>query len=211
MRLSRGGPGFARLAAPGRTCPTATAFVMWMRVPGQSGTGKRRVRKLPRVRAPGSAKRGGGFSRAGSATAFLEKCRVGDGRAGGNPFSTDFGSGCVHGGAPRARGLARGAPADGKLGRNSSLLLVIRSDHEGEGQALLVLVLALLVGVAGATDRVGPEKQDLSDPFIRVNLGGQGRRVTDLDGDLAAPLRFQGRYIDDYTATRICRFSDTNR
>ena len=46
-------------------------------------------------------------------------------------------------------------------------------------------------------------------PFVGVNLGGQRRRVADLDGDLAAPFRLQRRDVDDDAATGVRRFAQT--
>src|SRR5215207_9785731 len=81
---------------------------------------------------------------------------------------------------------------------------------EGKGQALLVLVLAALVGVAGAAHGVGAQEEDLGDALVGVDLGRQRRRVADLDGHLAAPLRLQGRYVDNYAATRVSAFPQTD-
>src|SRR5262249_58055967 len=83
-----------------------------------------------------------------------------------------------------ANGEATGA---GRAG----LVVAVRADDEWQGQALLVLVLALLVRVAGAADRLGAEEQDLGDALVGVDLRRQRRRVADLDRDLAPPLRLQ--------------------
>src|SRR5262249_28114148 len=66
---------------------------------------------------------------------------------------------------------------------------------ERQRQSLLVLVLALLVGVARLTRRVAAEEQDLGYPLPGVDLGRQGRRVADLDRDLPFPLRLQGGHV----------------
>src|SRR5215472_1632174 len=42
--------------------------------------------------------------------------------------------------------------------------------HKGQCQAFLVLVLAFLVGIAGAADRFGAEEQDLGDALAGVHL-----------------------------------------
>src|SRR5262249_60216992 len=103
-----------------------------------------------------------------------------------------MGSPCVVRGVT-CPGLGRsGATPKGSV---RSLLLMIRPDDEGQCQALLVLVLAFLVRVAGAANRVPAEEQDLGDPLIGVNLRGQRGCVADLDRDFAAPFRLQGRYI----------------
>src|SRR5208282_6527959 len=57
------------------------------------------------------------------------------------------------------------------------LMMVVRANDEGQGQAFLVLVLAFLVGVAGATSGVGTQKQDLCYPFAGIDLGRQRRGV----------------------------------
>src|SRR5437016_5811891 len=75
-----------------------------------------------------------------------------------------------------------------------------RSHDERQRQPLLVLVLAPLVPVTHLAHRLPPEEQDLGNPLVGVNLGRQRRRVADLDRDLAAPLRLQGRNVHYYAA-----------
>src|SRR5438270_10507636 len=85
-------------------------------------------------------------------------------------------------------------------GRSASLRRRLRADDERQGEALLVLVLALLVAVADLADGVGAEEEDLGDSLPRIDLGRQRRGVADLDGHLAAPLGLQGRYIHNDAA-----------
>src|SRR4029453_9061548 len=54
--------------------------------------------------------------------------------------------------------------------------------HLGEGEALLGLVLPFLVRVGRLADLVALEEEHLRDPLVRVDLGGQRRRVRDLEG-----------------------------
>src|SRR5262249_22520479 len=91
------------------------------------------------------------------------------------------------------------------------LRTVIGADHERQRQAFLVLILALLVRVTGAADRLGAEEENLSDAFVGVDLGRQWCRIADLDRNLAPPLRFQRGNVDDYPAARKRRFAQTNR
>src|SRR4051812_41898091 len=96
------------------------------------------------------------------------------------------------------------------------MLLALRSlrsrltEDEGQGEALLILILALLVAVADATDRISAEEQNLRNAFTAVDLGGEGCRVADLDGHLAAPFRLQWGYITYYTTTRVSAFAQTD-
>src|SRR3954464_15096923 len=78
----------------------------------------------------------------------------------------------------------------------------------GQGHPSLLLVLALLVGIAGLADiiRVGFEEEDLANPFVGVNLGGQGSGITDLQGDEPFPLRLEGSHVGDDTAAGVGGF-----
>src|SRR5262249_6202073 len=82
------------------------------------------------------------------------------------------------------------------------------ADDERQGEPLLVLILAALVAVAGVADGLAAEEEDLRDAFAGVNLRGQRRGIGDLNGHFAAPFRLQGRYIANYAATRVRRFSN---
>src|SRR6185312_13233512 len=78
----------------------------------------------------------------------------------------------------------------------------------GQGHPGLLLVLALLVGIAGLANvvRVGLEEEDLADPFVSVNLGGQGRGIADLQGDKAFPLRLERSHVGDDAAAGVGGF-----
>src|SRR5262249_41113183 len=93
--------------------------------------------------------------------------------------------------------------ANGEARKSSWLFLSPLADHERQRQPLLILVFALLVGVAGLAHGLSAEEQNLGDAFVGVNLGGQRSRVADLDGNLAAPFRLQRRDIYDDAATGI--------
>src|SRR5262249_26254827 len=88
---------------------------------------------------------------------------------------------------------------------------VVGADHEGQRQTFLVLVLSFLVRIAGVAHRLAAVEEDLRYPLAGVDLGGQRRRVADLDGNAAAPLRFQRRHIHYDAATRIRTLAHANR
>src|SRR6266571_6912419 len=80
-----------------------------------------------------------------------------------------------------------------------------------EGQSLLSLVFALLVGVGRLADLVALEEEHLRDPFPGVDPGGQGGRVRDLEGHDPLPLRLERGHVHDDPAARIRRLSHANR
>src|SRR6516162_7830485 len=82
--------------------------------------------------------------------------------------------------------------------------------NEGQGQPLLVLVLAALVAVTRTADGLGLEEQNLGDPLAGIDLGRQRGCIGDLDCDLSAPLRLEGRNVHNYAATCICGFTDAH-
>src|SRR5581483_6438390 len=92
-----------------------------------------------------------------------------------------------------------------------SRLRRLGAEDEGEREALLVLVLALLVGVADLADVLGLEEEDLGDALAGVDLGRQRSGVADLDRDATPPLRLQWCYVHYDADARIGRFADTNR
>src|ERR1017187_6160786 len=74
----------------------------------------------------------------------------------------------------------------------------------------LALVLALLVLVADFARFVPEEKQNLAQPLIRVDAGGQRCGVRDFKGHEAFPLRLKRRDVDDDPAARIGRLADAD-
>src|SRR6185312_380290 len=80
-----------------------------------------------------------------------------------------------------------------------------------EGHALLALVLAAAVLVAGRTHLVGFQEQHLRDALVGVDLCGQRRGIGKLERHMALPLRFQRRDIDDDAAARVSAFAEADR
>src|SRR5688572_11118369 len=69
--------------------------------------------------------------------------------------------------------------------------------------ANLPLILALLVAIRDLGRLASLEEQDLRDPFVRVDLRWQRRRVRDLQRDEAFPLRLERRDVRDDPASRV--------
>ena len=86
----------------------------------------------------------------------------------------------------------------------------MNSVHLGQRQPWLILVLAILVGIADRAGAVTFEKEQLCDALIGVNFRGQGGRVAYFERDLAAPFRLDGGYIDNDPAAGVRAFSDAN-
>src|SRR5881394_2378355 len=59
----------------------------------------------------------------------------------------------------------------------------------GQRYSALVLVLALALCIGRFGHFIALEKQKLGQPFLRVDLGRQWRRVRDLERQVAAPFR----------------------
>src|SRR5262249_38278440 len=77
-------------------------------------------------------------------------------------------------------------------------------------EPLLRLVLSLLVRVRRLADLVALEEQALGDALVRVDLRGKRRRVRDLEGHDALPLRLERRDVHDDAAARIAGFAHAN-
>lgn len=75
----------------------------------------------------------------------------------------------------------------------------------------MVLVLPRLVRVRLLTHLVGFEEHELGHAFVRVDASGQGRRVADLEGHLAAPLGFEGGDVHDEAAAGVGAFAHADR
>ena len=72
-----------------------------------------------------------------------------------------------------------------------------------EGESLLILILAALVGVADGADAIRLQKQHLCDAFVGVDARGQWGGVGDFDCHLPAPLGLEGRDIDNDAAAGV--------
>src|SRR5437868_15405875 len=77
--------------------------------------------------------------------------------------------------------------------------------------ALLALVLAAAVLVAGLADLVALEEQHLGAAFARVDLRGQRRGVGELERHVAFPLGLEGRDVDDDAAARVRALTQADR
>src|SRR6516162_10418677 len=88
--------------------------------------------------------------------------------------------------------------------------MAIWSLNERQGQSTLVLILALLVGVADLARSISPEEENLGDAFTRVDLGGQGGGVADFQRNPATPLRLERGDIHDNAAAGVGRFADAD-
>src|SRR5215468_5850523 len=64
-----------------------------------------------------------------------------------------------------------------------------------EDDPLLALVLPLPVRIGRLAGFIRFEEEDLRDPLVRVDLGGQRRRVADLERHVALPLGLEGRDV----------------
>src|SRR3954468_4567709 len=82
----------------------------------------------------------------------------------------------------------------------------------GQGHPGLLLVLALLVGITGLANVVcvGLEEEDLANPFVGVNLGGQGSGITDLEGNVAFPVRLERGHVGYDPAPGVGGFTHTD-
>src|SRR6185437_15935995 len=79
-----------------------------------------------------------------------------------------------------------------------------------QGHAALAHIFAGAVGIGGLARLLAAEKEELANPLAGVDLGRQGCRVRDLDGDVAFPFGLQRRHVDDDAAARIGRFAEAD-
>src|SRR5581483_6576326 len=85
-----------------------------------------------------------------------------------------------------------------------------RSDLR-QGDALLSLVLAAAVAVRNLAHLVGLDEDDLGDALVGIDLGGQRRRVGELERHVALPLGLERRDVDDDAAARVGRLAEADR
>src|SRR5262249_24437257 len=90
-------------------------------------------------------------------------------------------------------------------------LLSVPGSHLRQDDALLRLVLPLPVRVGDGAGLVGLEEEDLGDALVGVDLGRQRRRVRDLEGDEALPLRLERGHVGDDPAPRVGRLPQADR
>ena len=72
-----------------------------------------------------------------------------------------------------------------------------------QGNPALTLVLTTAIAIGGLAALVGFKEKELGHAFVGVDLGRQGGRVGELQGDMTFPLGFQGGDIDDNPAAGI--------
>ena len=75
----------------------------------------------------------------------------------------------------------------------------------------LALVLATAIAVGSLTLLITLEEENLSKPFICIDLGRKWSGVGDLKGDMAFPLRFEGGHIDNDSAAGVCGLPEAHR
>src|SRR5579862_5691681 len=80
----------------------------------------------------------------------------------------------------------------------------------GQHDSLLRLIFPFTVGVAGFTDLVGLEKDNLAESFVGVDPCRKWGGIRDFQRDEAFPLRLEGRHVDDDAATGIGTFANAD-
>src|SRR6185437_196908 len=75
----------------------------------------------------------------------------------------------------------------------------------GKHDTLLLLIFALAIGIADFAGLISPEKQNLAQSLVGVNLGRQRRGIGNFQGHKAFPFRLEGSYVHNDSATRIGR------
>src|SRR5579872_61965 len=76
--------------------------------------------------------------------------------------------------------------------------LQLRQDN-----ALLGLVLTLTISVTSLANFIGLEKDDLAQPFVRVDARRERRCVRNFQRHESFPLRLERSHVDDDPAARI--------
>src|ERR1035437_9948697 len=76
--------------------------------------------------------------------------------------------------------------------RAISLILL----YSRQPDTCLILVFSLLFLIGDAAHVICSHEEDLSDPLVGVDLDGEWRRVTDLDGDEAFPFGLKRCHIN---------------
>src|SRR5690606_23677982 len=86
-----------------------------------------------------------------------------------------------------------------------------RASGARQGDATLALVLAAAVAIGGFADLVTAEKQHLGAAFAGVDLGRQRRGVGELQRDVAFPLGFERRDVDNDATARVGALAQADR
>src|SRR5690606_29946296 len=73
----------------------------------------------------------------------------------------------------------------------------------GEGHPALAHIFAGAVGIAGLAGLVALEEEELAGALIGVDLGGERRRVAELQRDMALPAGLERGHVHDDAAARI--------
>src|SRR5450756_1551633 len=72
----------------------------------------------------------------------------------------------------------------------------------------LVLVLSLLVLIGDAAHVICSHEEDLSNPLVSIDLDGERRRVTDLDGHETFPFGLKRCHVNNNARSRICTLAN---
>lgn len=83
--------------------------------------------------------------------------------------------------------------------------------HLRQRDAALALVFAAAILVGGFADFVGFEEDYLGDAFVGVDLCRKGRRVGELECDVAFPLRLEWGDVYQNSAARVRALAETDR
>jgi uncharacterized membrane protein len=83
------------------------------------------------------------------------------------------------------------------------LPLLVQMHGADAASLAATLVFAAAIAVTRAADFVGLEEKHLRDALVGVDLRRQRRGIRELQGDVAFPLRFQRRHVDDDAAARV--------
>src|ERR1700687_5972258 len=92
-----------------------------------------------------------------------------------------------------------------------SLVFKISSLQLRQHDPLLRLVFTFAVVVAYFADFVGLEEEDLTQAFVGVDAGREGRGVRDFEGDETFPLGLEWGHVDDDAAARVGALTDADR
>src|SRR5689334_19664327 len=102
------------------------------------------------------------------------------------------------------------APSSAAAGAAKSSPFIDTGSELRQRERLLRLVLPLLVGIRGLAHLVALEEEHLGDPLVGVDLGGERRRVRDLERHNPLPLGLEGSDVHDDPAAGVGRLPDAD-